>query len=193
LIPITIGVSILRYRLLDIDIVINRALLFGALAIFITAVYVSIVVGVGALVGRRANPVLSAAAAAVVALAFQPARRRAQRLADRLVYGKRATPYEVLSEFSERLGKAYANDELLPRMALALAEAPVPLGPTFGCASATISGRRLAGQRTRSRPHRSPSPRTPRHWRRCRRCSSPSAITERSLARCRSARSLGTP
>ena len=122
LIPITIGVSILRYRLLDIDIVINRALLFGALAIFITAVYVSIVVGVGALVGRRANPVLSAAAAAVVALAFQPARRRAQRLADRLVYGKRATPYEVLSEFSERLGKAYANDELLPRMALALAE-----------------------------------------------------------------------
>jgi len=122
LIPITIGVSILRYRLLDIDIVINRALLFGALAIFITAVYVAIVVGVGALVGSRVDPVLSAGAAAVVALAFQPVRRRAQRLADRLVYGKRATPYEVLSEFSERRGKAYANAELLPRMAQALAE-----------------------------------------------------------------------
>ena len=64
---------------------------------------------------------LSAAAAAVVALAFQPARRRAQRFADRLVYGKRATPYEVLSEFSERVGNAYANEELLPRMARALA------------------------------------------------------------------------
>jgi signal transduction histidine kinase len=122
LIPIAIGVSILRYRLLEIDVVVNRALLFGALAIFITAVYVAIVVGVGAVVGSRANPVLSAAAAAIVALAFQPARRRAQRLADRLVYGKRATPYEVLSEFSERLGKTYANDELLPRMARALAD-----------------------------------------------------------------------
>jgi signal transduction histidine kinase len=122
LIPIAIGVSILRYRLFDIDVVINRAVLFGALAVFITIVYVAIVVGVGALVGSRASPVLSAAAAATVALAFQPLRRRAQRLADRLVYGKRATPYEVLSEFSERVGQTYANEELLPRMARALGE-----------------------------------------------------------------------
>ena len=121
LIPIAIGVSILRYRLLDIDVVINRAVLFGALAVFITAVYAAIVVGVGALVGSRVDPVLSAAAAAVVALAFQPVRRRAQRFADRLIYGKRATPYEVLSEFSERLGNTYASEELLPRMARALA------------------------------------------------------------------------
>jgi signal transduction histidine kinase len=122
LIPIAIGVSVLRYRLLEIDIVINRALLLGTLAIFISVVYFAIVVGVGALVGSRADAVLSAVAAAVVALAFQPVRRRAQRLADRLVYGERASPYEVLSEFSERLGKAYASDELLFRMARALAE-----------------------------------------------------------------------
>jgi signal transduction histidine kinase len=122
LIPIAIGVSVLRYRLFDLDLVINKAVLFGALAVFITVVYVAIVVGVGALVGSRASPVLSAAAAAVVALAFQPARRRAQRLADRLVYGRRATPYEVLSEFSERVGRTYASEELLPRMARALGE-----------------------------------------------------------------------
>jgi signal transduction histidine kinase len=122
LIPIAIGVSVLRYRLFEIDVVINRALLLAAMAIFITLVYVGIVVGVGALVGSQASPVLSAAAAAVVALAFQPVRRRAQRFADRLVYGKRATPYEVLSEFSERLGNAYANEELLPRIARVLAE-----------------------------------------------------------------------
>jgi signal transduction histidine kinase len=48
-------------------------------------------------------------------------RTRAQRFADRLVYGERAAPYEVLSEFSERLGNTYANDQLLPRMAAALA------------------------------------------------------------------------
>jgi signal transduction histidine kinase len=122
LVPLTIGVSVLRYKLLEIDVVINRAVLFGALAVFITAVYVAIVVGIGAAVGNRANPLLSAAAAAVVALAFQPVRRRAQRLANRLVYGKRATPYEVLSEFADRLGTTYAGDELLPKIARALAE-----------------------------------------------------------------------
>jgi signal transduction histidine kinase len=122
LIPIAIGISVLRYHLFDIDLVINKALLLAAMVVFITLVYVAIVVGVGALVGSQANPVLSAVAAAVVALAFQPARRRAQRFADRLVYGKRSTPYEVLSQFSDRLGNAYANEELLPRMARALAE-----------------------------------------------------------------------
>jgi hypothetical protein len=122
LIPIAIGVSILRYRLYDLDVVINRALLIGALAIFITAVYLALVIGVGTLVGSRADPLLSAVAAGVVALAFHPVRGRAQRFADRLVYGQRATPYEVLTEFSTRLGNAYANDELLPRMAQALAD-----------------------------------------------------------------------
>jgi len=122
LIPIAIGISVLRYHLFDIDLVINRALLLAAMVVFITIVYVGIVVGVGALVGSQSTPVLSAVAAAVVALAFQPARRRAQHFADRLVYGKRATPYEVLSQFSDRLGNAYANEELLPRMARALAE-----------------------------------------------------------------------
>ena len=122
LIPIAIGVSILRYRLFDLDVVINRAVLFGALAAFITLVYVAIVAGVGAAVGTGSSPVLSAIAAAVVALAFQPLRRRAQRLADRLVYGRRATPYEVLSELSERVGHAYATEDLLPRMARALGE-----------------------------------------------------------------------
>ncbi len=121
LIPIAIAVSVLRYHLFDIDVVINRALLFGTIALFITAVYVGIVVGIGALVGSRGDPLLSAIAAGIIAIAFQPVRSRAQRFADRLVYGERAEPYEVLSEFSERLGNAYANEELLPRMARALA------------------------------------------------------------------------
>ncbi len=121
LIPIAIGVSVLRYHLFDIEFVVNRAVLYGTIAVVITAVYAGIVVGIGALVGSRGDPVLSAVAAAVIAIAFQPIRLRAQRFADRLVYGDRAAPYEVLSEFSERLGNAYANDELLPRMATALA------------------------------------------------------------------------
>ena len=116
-IPVAIGVAVLKYRLYDIDVVINRALVFGLLGAFITAVYVAIVVGIGALVGRGGGLVLPGVAAAVVALAFQPARQRARHLANRLVYGKRATPYEVLSEFSDRLGQAYAAETVLPRMA----------------------------------------------------------------------------
>jgi signal transduction histidine kinase len=121
--PAAIGVAILKYRLYDIDIVINRTVVFGALAAFITAVYVGIVVGIGSLIGSQAQPnlLLSIVATAVVAVAFQPVRERVQRLANRLVYGKRATPYEVLADFSERMSETLAPDEVLPRMAEAAA------------------------------------------------------------------------
>jgi signal transduction histidine kinase len=122
LIPVTAGIAILKYRLYDIDVVINRAVVYGALAVFITIVYVAIVVGIGTLVGSGGSAFLSAVAAAVVALLFQPLRRRAQHVANRVVYGERATPYEVLSGFSERLGDTYSLDDVLPRVARVLGE-----------------------------------------------------------------------
>lgn len=117
LIPLAMGVAILRYHLYDLGLVIRKTLLIAMLALFVTAVYVVIVTGVGAAVGATGSPVLSAVAAATVALAFQPARRSATRLADRMVYGDRATPYELLSEFSDRVGGAYDAESVLPRMA----------------------------------------------------------------------------
>jgi signal transduction histidine kinase len=120
--PVATGIAVLRYRLYDIDVVIRKTVVVGVMAVFISAVYVGLVIGVGALVGSGGNAVLSAVAAAIVALAFQPVRLRARRLADRLVYGRRATPYEVLSEFSERMGETYASEDVLPRMARMLAE-----------------------------------------------------------------------
>jgi signal transduction histidine kinase len=121
-IPITVGIAIVRHRLFDIDVVINKTFVYGTLAAFITLVYVAIVVGVGQLVGETGNTALSILATAIVAVTFQPVRTRVQRLANRLVYGKRATPYEVLSEFSERIGGTYAAEDLLPRMAQILAQ-----------------------------------------------------------------------
>jgi signal transduction histidine kinase len=115
--PGAAGVAILKYRLYDLDVVIRKTVVFGLLAGFVTAVYALVVGGVGALVGSRSNTVLSFAAAAVLAIAFQPVRARARRLADRLVYGKRATPYEVLAEFSDRMAETYATEDVLPRMA----------------------------------------------------------------------------
>ncbi len=123
-IPVAIGLAILKHRLYEIDVVINKALVFGTLAAFITAVYVGIVVGIGALAGRgdRPNLALSILATAIVAVAFAPVRERVQRFANQLVYGARATPYEVLSDFATRMGGTYASVELLPQMARTVAE-----------------------------------------------------------------------
>jgi signal transduction histidine kinase len=116
-IPAACLVAVLKHRLYDLDIVVRKAVIFGLLAAFITAVYAVIVGGLGALVGARSNTGLSFLAAAVLAVAFAPARDRAHRLADRLVFGKRATPYEVLTEFSSNVASTYATDEVLGRMA----------------------------------------------------------------------------
>jgi signal transduction histidine kinase len=114
---VAIGIAVLKYRLYDIDLVISKAVLYGSLAVFITAVYAALVAGVGTLAGGRGRPLLAALAAAVVAVAFQPVRQRAGRLANRVVYGRRASPYQVLSDFAQRIGAAYSAEEVLPQMA----------------------------------------------------------------------------
>src|SRR5438309_6467520 len=121
-VPIAIGIAILRYRLYDIDLIINRALVYGGLAAVITVVYVLVVINIGARIGGGQRLWLSLLATAVIAIGFQPLRDRAQRLANRLVYGKRATPYEALSQFSEHLSETYSHEDILDRMARILGE-----------------------------------------------------------------------
>jgi signal transduction histidine kinase len=122
LIPVAIAVAVLKYHLYDLDLVISKAIVFATLATFITLIYAGTVAGVGALVGRRDSLTLAALAAAVVAVAFQPLRQRVQHLANRVVYGRRATPYEVLAEFSGRMADAYATEEVPRQMAQILAQ-----------------------------------------------------------------------
>ena len=123
--PIAMGIAILKYRLYDIDVVINKTLVFGALAAFITAVYVAVVVGIGTLLGSSNEPNLglSIAATAIVAIAFQPVKDRVERVANRLVYGIRRTPYEVLADFSDKVATSYETQEVTPAMARTLKEA----------------------------------------------------------------------
>ena len=97
-------------------------MVFAVLAGFIAVVYVAIVAGISVVVGNLSSTVASAIAAAVVALAIQPVRRWGQRTADRIVYGKRATPYEVLTEFGENLAETYGADDVLARLARVLGE-----------------------------------------------------------------------
>jgi signal transduction histidine kinase len=120
-VPAAIAVALFKYRLYDLDLVVNKALVYGLLAAAFTLVYVAIVIGVGTVVGARGNSFLTIVAAVAIAVGFQPIRQRVTRLANRLVYGRRATPYEVLSEFADRVATEYAAEDVLARMAQILA------------------------------------------------------------------------
>lgn len=132
-VPIIAGVAIVKYRLYDIDLVINKTLVVGAMAALITSTYVAVVVGVGSLLGSSASPNLglSLVATAVVAVAFEPARRRVQVLADRLVYGHRPTPYEALARLSTQLSLDGQRADLLSGLASTFAKG-------VGAAEATL-------------------------------------------------------
>ena len=131
--PVAAGVAILRYRLYDIDLVINRAVVGAAVVIFVTFGYVAAVVLLGALVGGRVSGAYwaSVVATALVALAFQPLRRGVQRLGDRAVYGRRAAPYQALADLCRRLARAVSLEQVLP----GIAEVS---GRSIGAASATV-------------------------------------------------------
>ena len=122
-IPALITVAILRHGLYQIDVIINRAIRYGLLSAALTAIYVLIVVGIGTTAGYAGGPLLNAAAALAIAVLFQPLRRRAQLLANRIVYGQRATPYQVLSDFARDMADQLDVDVALERMASVLAAA----------------------------------------------------------------------
>jgi hypothetical protein len=122
--PILFAVAVLRYRLYDLDVIINRTLVVAAATAFAAVGYTTLVVVSAQLVeGRTSGFWMSLLATAVVALAFQPLRRVVVRLADRAAYGSRAQPYAALAEFSNRLAAAPDPDDLLPAVAEAAARA----------------------------------------------------------------------
>lgn len=117
------GIAVTKHRLYDIDVFISRTVVYGILAAFIGGVYVLVVVVVGGALGSGGGSLaLAVMATALVAMAFEPLRRRAQRLANRVIYGKRATPYEVLSDLTKRLAGAEPAQGVLERMARLLTE-----------------------------------------------------------------------
>ena len=122
-IPVAVAVAVFRYHLYDLDIVVRKTVVAALVAGAFTAVYAIVVVAVGAVTGRPGSSPLTFAAAALAAVLLQPVRARAGLLADHLVYGKRATPYEVLSEFSGQMAGAYSVEDVLPRMAAMAGEA----------------------------------------------------------------------
>jgi signal transduction histidine kinase len=122
-----IGISVLRYHLYDIGIFLRRALVYAALLVLIGALYLVLVVSIGTRISPQttnttADRAIPFVVAAVLALILLPVRSRLQRLANRLVYGKRATPYELLANFSRGVSELYGDEDLTVRMAHVLSE-----------------------------------------------------------------------
>jgi two-component system NarL family sensor kinase len=112
----TIGVAILRYRLYDIDVIVNRALVYGALTACVAGAYTGMVVVLGALFQRRGSLTVSLVATGVVALGFAPLRSRLQRGVDQLLYGQRSDPIGVIARLGARLEGASGPQQVLPTL-----------------------------------------------------------------------------
>lgn len=119
----TITVAVLKYRLYDIDVIINRSLVYATLTVLILGIYVAVVAATGAILQTRAGYVPALIATGVVAAAFSPLRQRLQSGVNRLLYGGRDEPYEVLSRLGQRLESTVAVDEVLPGLVETVAQA----------------------------------------------------------------------
>jgi len=128
-IPGAVAIALLKYHLYDLDLVVKKTVLYVTIAGMLLAAFVAAAIVVGGLFGRSQRAAVIAAA--VIGIAFWPALRVARRIADRIVYGGRATPYEVLTMFGRRMSETYATDDVVGRTAQLLASAT-------GAATATV-------------------------------------------------------
>ena len=122
-IPVTIGIAILRYRLYDLDLVISRTVGYLAVSALVAGLYLAIVGVVEAAMSESASTAVHVIAAVAAAAAFHPVRVRVQRAVDRLFYGERARPYEAVARLAGRMEAALDPDDVLPTIVQTVAEA----------------------------------------------------------------------
>jgi signal transduction histidine kinase len=119
LFPAAVVAAVMEPPWIDVDIVIRRSVVYGALSLVILALYIAVAasVGLAAGTGLRLSVEVAAVLTVVVAILFQPARRRLQALADRWVFGARRTRFEAVTDFGVTIEQATEPGELLPRLA----------------------------------------------------------------------------
>jgi signal transduction histidine kinase len=123
MIPLSAGIAILRYRLFDIDLIINRTLVYGALTACVVGIYVFVVGYLGAVFRTGGNLLFSLIATGGVAVLFAPLRDRLQRAVNRVMYGERDDPYAALSRLGQRLEATLTPDAVLPTVTRTVGEA----------------------------------------------------------------------
>jgi hypothetical protein len=109
---VCVAVAMLRHRLYDIDRIVNRTLVYGAVTVMLGAVYAGLAVGLGSVLGSNANSVVIAGATLVVAALFRPARRRIQGFIDRRFYRRKYDAARTLEEFAARLREELDLEDL---------------------------------------------------------------------------------
>ena len=123
LVPVTIGIAMLRHHLFDVDLVINRTLVYGTLTASIVGLYVLVVGSLGTLLQTGETIVVPLLAAGLAAALFAPLRTRLQRGVNHLMYGDRDEPYAVLARLGQHLESTLAPDAVLPTVATTVKEA----------------------------------------------------------------------
>ncbi len=117
MLPVSIVLGVLRYRLFDIDLVVRRSVVYGVLTLGIAAVYIGLAAAPGLALGSQVPVELAVVLTILAAVAFQPLRRRVERLADRWVFGAKVNRYQLLTAFGASLEQTVELRELLPRLA----------------------------------------------------------------------------
>lgn len=150
-IAVAAAVAILRYRLYDIDLVVNRTVVYTTLTVCVVAIYVLIVGGFGSLVQARGNPIIGLLATGLVAVLFQPLRERVQRAVNHLFYGRRDEPLDALARLGRRLETAIAPDVVLPTLVETIAHTlnlpyvAIRLRTADGARAVAEHGKRVSG------------------------------------------------
>lgn len=115
-IPISLTFAVMRYRLYDIDIIINRTLVYGVLTVSVVAIYALSVGALSVLFQAQGNLIIALLATGLVAVLFQPLRERLQGAVNRLFYGQRNDPLAMLSQLGQRLEAAMPPEIVLPTL-----------------------------------------------------------------------------
>ena len=118
LLPVAVVAAVMEPPWLDVDIVIRKSFVYFALSAAVLLAYIGVAASLGVVVGTRLGLSLEVAVVltVVVAILFQPARRRLQTIADRWVFGARPTKYEAVTAFGVDIEQAAEPAELLPRL-----------------------------------------------------------------------------
>lgn len=121
-IPVTLTIAVMRYRLYDIDVIINHTMVYGSLTAIVIAIYILIVVIIGSFIHAQGNLVVTLLATGLIAVLFQPLRERLQRGANRLIYGERDNPIEALARLGRQMEVVLPSDQVLPALVKTIAQ-----------------------------------------------------------------------
>ncbi|MEU4689833.1 histidine kinase [Actinoplanes sp. NPDC023714] len=115
-IPVAMTVAVLRYHLYDLDTIVSRTLVWSIMTLLVVVGYVAIVAAVRQMLVYETDAQASLAATGVIAVAFEPLRRKVQTVVNRLLYGERDDPYTVVARLGDLLGRTLEPSAVLPSL-----------------------------------------------------------------------------